>query len=117
MVVCPVEIDATCADFVGEELSFVLAGEVTVVVADLSGTAFCDSSGVRALVRAHQRAVAARTELRLVVPSPAVGRVLELMGVDALLPVYRTLGAALDGAPGPSGDQPGNDRGRTGHQG
>jgi anti-anti-sigma factor len=107
MVVCPVEIDATCADFVGEELSAALAGEVTVVVADLSGTAFCDSSGVRMLVRAHQHAVATNAEVRLVVPSPAVSRVLELMGVDGLLPVYRTLGAALGGAPDPASGQPG----------
>jgi anti-sigma B factor antagonist len=100
MVVLPVEIDAVSAERVGQELAAALVDGVTVLVADLSGTAFCDSSGVRVLVRTYRKAEAHGTELRLVVPSAAVRRVFELMGVDELLAVYRTLGEAMEGAPG-----------------
>jgi anti-anti-sigma factor len=120
MVVLPVEIDAVCAERVGEDLAAALADGVKVLVADLSGTAFCDSSGVRVLVGAYRAAVANGTELRLVVPSAAVRRVFELMGVDALLAVYPTLGEAMTGAPGGTsgtsgtGEEPGGIRGLTG---
>jgi anti-anti-sigma regulatory factor len=59
------------------------------------------------LVRTYRKAEAHGTELRLVVPSAAVRRVFELMGVDELLAVYRTLGEAMEGAPGEPGDQAG----------
>jgi anti-anti-sigma factor len=99
MVVLPVEIDSCCAERVSSELAASLSEGVSVVVADLSGTGFCDSSGVRALIAFHQRAVANGTELRLVVPSPTVLRIFELMGVDQVLSVYATLGSAMAGAP------------------
>lgn len=78
-----------------------------MLVADLSGTAFCDSSGVRVLVEVNRAAVANGTELRLVVPSVPVRRVLELMGVDELLAVHPTLAEAMAGAPGGSPAEPG----------
>jgi anti-sigma B factor antagonist len=107
MVVLPVEIDAVCAQRVGEELSAALDEGVTVLVADLSGTAFCDSSGVRTLVGAYRAAVDNGTELRLVVPATSVRRVFELMGVDKLLAVYPTLGEAMAGAPSGSAKETG----------
>jgi anti-sigma B factor antagonist len=100
MVVLPVEIDSCCAGRVSDGLTATLGEGVSVVVADLSGTGFCDSSGVRALVGFHQQAVANGAELRLVVSCPTVLRIFELMGVDQVLPVYATLGAAMAGAPG-----------------
>jgi anti-anti-sigma regulatory factor len=39
-----------------------------VVVADLTGTVFCDSSGLRELYHAYEYAQAAGTEMRLVLP-------------------------------------------------
>jgi anti-anti-sigma factor len=100
MVVLPVEIDSCCADVVSSGLAAALGEGTSVVVADLSGTGFCDSSGVRALVAFHKLAVAHGTEVRLVVPSPAVLRIFELMGADQVLSVYATLGSAMAGAPG-----------------
>jgi anti-sigma B factor antagonist len=58
VVTAPSEIDATNA---GELRAILLKwqgrGHTTVVV-DVTGTVFCDSAGLRELVRAHQRAVA-----------------------------------------------------------
>ena len=99
MVVLPVEIDSCCAERIASELAATLSEGVSVVVADLSGTGFCDSSGVRTLVAFHKRAVANGTELRLVVPSPTVLRIFELMGADQVLSVYPTLGSAMAGSP------------------
>ena len=62
----------------------------------MSGTTFCDSAGVQAVV-AHQHAAAIGTQLRLVAPS--VVRILTVVGIDQLIPIYPTLEAALAEAP------------------
>jgi hypothetical protein len=45
-----------------------------------SGTTFCDSAGVRAIIAAYHQAAATRTQLRLV--ATVVLRILQLLGVD-----------------------------------
>lgn len=59
-------VDMANAARVGEELKAAFGTGVGVVVADLSGTWFCGSSGIHALVMAYQRAQASGTELRVV---------------------------------------------------
>jgi anti-sigma B factor antagonist len=71
---------------------------VDVVIADMTSTTFCDSSGVHAVVFAHEAAVARGIELRLVVPPDgSVRRVLQLIGVGSVVPVYSSLAEATDG--------------------
>lgn len=55
------------------------------VVADLSGVTFLASSGLSALVRAHERCTAAGTPLRVLVGNRAVLRGLEVTGLDKVL--------------------------------
>jgi anti-anti-sigma factor len=98
----PDEIDITNAGQVGEQLSEAFGPGVTMVIADLTDTIFCDSSGVRNLMAAHDKAVQSDAELRLAVPSGSVLRVLQLMGVDRVLPVYPTVSAALTTGPAPA---------------
>lgn len=64
-------------------------------VVDLGRVAFMDSSGINALITAHQTAEANGAWLRLAAPQQAVRRVLELVGVDELIPSYPTVAAAL----------------------
>ncbi|MFI2645430.1 STAS domain-containing protein [Streptomyces sp. NPDC018610] len=64
-------------------------------VADLSGLTFMDSSGINALISAHQAAQAAGARLSLAAPREAVLRVLQLVGVDTLIPCYPSVEAAL----------------------
>jgi anti-anti-sigma regulatory factor len=71
---------------------------------DMGGTTFCDSAGVNALVRAHNRATANGSQMRLVVSASAVRRVLDITGVDHLMDIYPSVAASLAGA-----DQPGPD--------
>jgi len=51
-------------------------------------TVSCDHAGPDAVGRAYQRAAAAGTQLRLVVPAPVVRRVLSINGLDRLIPIY-----------------------------
>ncbi len=98
----PAEIDTTNADQVAEQLVTAAAQGAAVIVADLTGTRFCDSAGVRALLLARTKLAAGNAELRLAAPEDgAVRRVLALLGVDQLLPLYPTAEAALAAEPRP----------------
>jgi anti-anti-sigma factor len=99
VVVLPAEIDVTNSGQVYEQLAAVLAPGVGTVVADMMSTAFCDSSGVHAIMRAYETATAREISLRLAVSSStSVRRVLQLIGVGRIMPVYESLQEALDGA-------------------
>ena len=97
----PAEIDLNNAADVSANLSRVIGSGERVVIADLSATAFCDSCGIRTLLVTAHHAAEGGTELRLVVPEDgAVQRIIALMGIDRLLPVYPTLDAARADDPG-----------------
>jgi anti-sigma B factor antagonist len=100
VVTLPVEIDVTNADAIREELLAVLNQGAVMLVADMSTTDFCDSSGVSALVRVFRHAATSATALRLVVTTPAVLRVLSITGVDRLVDVYPSVAASLAGPNG-----------------
>lgn len=99
VIALPAEIDMANADRVGEELGSAFAPGVRTVIADMTATTFCDSSGISMLVRAYKQAAANRTELRLVVASTAVLRALALVRMDSLLPIYPSLSQALAAGP------------------
>ena len=93
----PAEIDMVNAESIGEELAAMCGPGVAVVIADMTATTFCDSMGVRMLVLARRQAVTGGTDLRLVLPGPHVLRVMKILGVDAVLPIYRSVDEALSG--------------------
>jgi anti-sigma B factor antagonist len=95
VVKLPVEIDVTNAEDVGDDLCAAFQRGVRVVVADMTMTKFCDSSGVRNLVMASRHAAAGHDELRIAVPSAAVLRVLTVLGADRVLHLYPTLAEAV----------------------
>jgi len=88
------------ADSIGEELCAAFAPGVTTVIADMTDTRFCDSSGISMLVQAHRKALESNAELRLVALSTAVLRALTLVRMDHLMPVYPSLAEALQPEPG-----------------
>ena len=99
IVSLPAEIDVTNAERVDAELRAAVRPGVTVVIADMTHTTYCASSGIRHLVLANDHAAACAAELRLAVQSDAVLRVLELLGVDRMLRIYPSLGDALTNTP------------------
>ena len=99
VVALPAEIDMASAGQAGQQLGAAIAPGVKAVIADMTATTFCDSSGIAMLMQAHRQAVANGTELRLVVRSAAVLRAVTPLRLDDLLPVYPSLGQALAMAP------------------
>ena len=96
VVVLPAEIDVTNSEQVYEQLVAVLAPGVDTVIADMTATIFCDSSGVHAIMHAYESAAARDVVMRLAVsPATSVRRVLELIGVGRLMPVHASLEEAL----------------------
>jgi anti-sigma B factor antagonist len=96
----PPEVDISNAHRLGPELLGAFGPRATVVIADMSLTEFCDSTGIRHLLIANDAAMARGGELRVVVPSRAVLRVMRITGVDQVLAIYGSLGEALTGKPG-----------------
>jgi anti-sigma B factor antagonist len=92
IITMPAEIDAANADQVRQALLGAASLDVAVLIIDMSGTTFCDSAGVRAVIAAYQQAAAAGTPLRLVTTS--ILRVFQVIGTDQLIPIYPTLEAA-----------------------
>jgi anti-sigma B factor antagonist len=99
VVSLPVEIDITNADQVREDLLSVLNQGAVLLIADLSRTTFCDSAGVSAVARSFRRATASQSDMRLVVSTLAVQRVLALTGIDRLLDIYPSVAASLAASP------------------
>jgi anti-sigma B factor antagonist len=97
VVTVPAEIDATNASEVRQALLAAAGQDAAVLIIDMSGTTFCDSAGVQAIITTYNQAAAAHIQLRLV--ATAVLRILTLVGVDQLVPIYPTLEAALAGTP------------------
>jgi anti-anti-sigma factor len=80
------ELDLATAAEVQRELERVEATDAESIVLDLSELTFMDSTGVRLLVTAHARARADSNRLALLRGGRAVQRILQLSGVDTLLP-------------------------------
>jgi anti-anti-sigma factor len=102
VVVTPGEIDASNAAEFRQSLLSCANGSNPTLVVDMSGTEFCDSTGLHQLVRARARATAAGGEVRLVIQTAAVLRLFAIMGVDRMFPVFATLAEAVAGAPEPA---------------
>jgi anti-sigma B factor antagonist len=95
----PEEIDLTNAPRIGRDLADTFRRGIRVVIADMSLTEFCDSSGLRHLVIADAAARRAGGELRLVVRAPLVLRAMQVVGVDQVLHIYGSLEDAMSGKP------------------
>jgi len=93
----PEEIDVINSPRIREELLAAISRRPATVIADMSGTTFCDSSGMHAIVTAYRQAILAGTDLRLVISHPAARRVFELSGIDTVISTYHDLPAALSG--------------------
>jgi anti-sigma B factor antagonist len=95
VVAAPEEIDITNAPELRSALLEAAAHGHGSLVADLSQTQFCDSSGLHTLLAAHKRATAAGGDMLLVLPGNAVLRVFAITGVDRIIPNFTSLEEAL----------------------
>jgi anti-sigma B factor antagonist len=95
VVTFPSEIDMANAARVRDELNAAFDAGATIVVADMSGTRFCDTSGIHLLVMAHKQAKAGNIKFRVVVRPGEVRHVLEIVCLDTVLTLYPRLDIAL----------------------
>lgn len=71
-----------------------------VVLLEMSGLEFLDSTIISVLLMARHRAVAAGGSLRLTGVTPQVARVLDVTGIDGVLDRYASLDEAARGTTG-----------------
>ncbi len=98
VVTTPEEIDISNAGLLREALLAAVASGQPVIVVDMSGTEFCDSTGLNVLIRALGQAGDVGGELRLVMGGAGLRRILTVTGVGGMFRVYETLGQALEAA-------------------
>jgi len=95
IVTLPEEIDLTNSAVTAAELLGTLDNP-SLVIADMTGTTFCDSAGLRMLGTARKRAGASGATLRIVIrPDSPVARTLAILGLDRFLPIYASLRDAM----------------------
>ena len=70
----------------------------TGLVVDATDLAYCDSTGISALVVAYQRAQAAGSPFGLTGLNPELMRLFRMIGLDGLLPFYPTVEEAVASA-------------------
>ena len=78
VVEMPAEIDVTNAEEIRQALLSAASHDAAVLVIDMSGTTFCDSAGVQAIIATRKQAAASGTQLRLA--ATGVLRILTLVG-------------------------------------
>jgi anti-anti-sigma factor len=96
VVQLPVTVDQSNAELVRQQLQAVVTRDLLVLIVDLSGTTDCDHACGEALAQVYQRAMITGTDLRLVVGAGAVPRLLQVTGLDRVVPVYGSMAAAID---------------------
>lgn len=91
IVALPAEIDLTNSASATAGL-LDAASTAAIVIADMTATTFCDSSGTHSLITARSHAAALGSALRFAItPEGSVARMLALLGVDRMLAIYPTV--------------------------
>jgi anti-sigma B factor antagonist len=74
-----------------------VAKKPRLLVVDLSGLSFIDSSALSVIMRTFRALQRDGSALALVSPSPAVARILQLIDIARMIPVYPSLEEATAG--------------------
>jgi anti-sigma B factor antagonist len=88
------EADVTNSDQLRGLLDTEVDKQPRLLIIDLSGLRFMDSSALHALLRANRALSHQGGVFSLVGPQEAVARMLRLTGVDTLIPVFATVDEA-----------------------
>ena len=95
VVTPPLEIDVANANELRAAILTAIGHGTPAVVIDMTQTAFCDSTGLNVLVRAHKRLSAEGRQLRLVIREPTLLRIFAITGMDRMFHLSETLGDAV----------------------
>jgi anti-anti-sigma factor len=91
----PEQVGVSNVGPIREQMLAAINRGAAVLVVDLTDTVSCDHAAVEAIERVYQRALASGTELRLVVSSDIVRRVLAAGGLDRVVSIYPFVSASL----------------------
>ncbi|HET8607360.1 MAG TPA: STAS domain-containing protein [Gaiellaceae bacterium] len=89
------ELDLCSAPRLTAELEALVA-DAPEIVLDLGGVTFADSTAIGAILAAARRLADCGGRLSLVVPAGSTRKLIGLVGVDRMLPVYETADRALE---------------------
>ncbi|MGB8022121.1 MAG: STAS domain-containing protein [Candidatus Nanopelagicales bacterium] len=89
------EVDVFTAPGLDAALVGQLDAGASRLVIDLSAVVFLDSTGLGVLVKNLKRAREAGGWIRLVVTSDRIRRIFDITGLDASMPIFDTVGAAV----------------------
>jgi anti-sigma B factor antagonist len=81
------ELDIATAEVLERELRTAEASDAGTIVLDLSGLAFMDSTGLRVVIDVNERCGGEAGRLRVIAGSPAVERLLDIVGLRERLPL------------------------------
>ena len=93
------DIDLATAPRLREDLVQAYASGSSLVVLDLEAVEFLDSVGLSVIVGGHKRLRHEGRRLHLAAPSSIVRRVLGVTRLDALIPTFETVDAAVSSCP------------------
>jgi anti-sigma B factor antagonist len=91
------ELDLSNAFELRRQVEASLRSRHSAVLVDLSGVKHMDSTGLAALIDAHQAVQERRGRLALVIGSEPVRRTIEVRGLDRLFRIFATRDEALAG--------------------
>ena len=98
IVTFPAQLGATAAERAADQITAAFTPGVSVVIADLTGTACCDHSAIRNLLKAHRKATARGGQVRFAIrPDGPLRQITGFAGTHPLLAVYPPLQHALTG--------------------
>lgn len=103
VVTPPPEIDIANAGDLRADIIAAGANGRDVVIINMSETAFCDSTGLNVLVRAHKQLSAEGRQLRLVIREPTLLRIFTVTGMSTMFQLFASLDDALAGTPEDAG--------------
>ncbi len=81
------ELDIATVELLEQELLAAERTDADTIVLDLSGLEFIDSTGLRIVLDANERCGGRGGRLRLIAGSPAVERLLDIVGLRERLPL------------------------------
>jgi anti-anti-sigma factor len=90
------EIDASNVAWAATRMRRLLTNRSHVLVVDLAETTYLDSAGIAMLFKLAGELRLHQQELRLVVASSPIARMLSLTGLDQAVTVFATTGEALE---------------------
>ena len=89
LVIATGEIDLYTAPRLQSEIAAVIASAAPAsrVIIDMSGVEFCDSTGMNVLLSCLRQARERGGELELAAPRPAIRKILQVTGLDAVFTI------------------------------